>query len=187
LWLDHLPRSAAVDRADDVASFAHRNAMKPIEEPGAVRPSLCRDRALGPGVSTVNRVVKSVAANSPALQRIEELNHLKVEAGDRSLELPALASITGAKDLTVEIDRPAIEQVGEKDGAHSGITRRRDSGPMQPAIDGVIIDRAVAARPTVKRIEEEKVVNAAKRVVPYPGLSSVGRMKEGVAGSPSVQ
>src|SRR5439155_13731466 len=97
------------------------------------------------------------------------------------------AAISGMEYLAIEIDRPPIENVCEIDRGHVGITWRGHASPMQTAVHGVVIDRSVAGRPTMERVEKENVGNAAEVVVLDPGLPAVGGMKECVAAGPTMQ
>ena len=58
---------------------------------------------------------------------------------------------------------------------------------MQPAVGGIVVNRSVATRPSVERIEKEEVVDRAEVVILDPRLSAVCRVKEGVACGPAME
>src|SRR3954454_11094003 len=72
LWLDYLPGCAAVDRAHDVPGFTYGNTVKAIDEAGVVCPSVWRSGALDPTLSAVDRMIKRITADDPALKCVEE-------------------------------------------------------------------------------------------------------------------
>ena len=132
-------------------------------------------------------MIKRIAADRPAFEGIEELDHLHVETGNGGLWLPAFPAVGRLKDVPVEIDDPTVEQVSEIDRADGGITARGHARPMQSTISRVVGGGTVARGPAMLCIEKEQIQDCPKWIVLDPGHSSVGGVEESVAGGPAVK
>jgi len=187
LRLNFLPGNAAIGGPQDVAILPDRHSEVPIEEARAVGPAIRGNQRLGPIRATISRVIKRIPTDDPTLQRIEKLDHLKIEAVNGCFMRPMLSAIRGMKNLSVKINRPAVEQVGEINRTHGRTTSGADPSPMQTAIDCVVGGGSVAAGPTVLRIEKKQIVNRAVLVVLDPRQSAIGGVGERVPRRPTVE
>jgi Photosynthesis system II assembly factor YCF48 len=87
---------------------------------------------MAPCVSAVGRMVKPVAADDPALKRVEELDHLQIGAEVVVLD-PSLAAVSGMVERVT--CGPTMQRIDEGDACDLAI--QRDDGPRMAGIGGV--------------------------------------------------